>query len=85
MQVRFCFSKAKIHLLCLIYQAWTLVIHTAELHDFLLRGELRSAFMLCPWDKQMEGYGDQDKDATTSFIDMAGKLQSTEAVAQELL
>ena len=33
----------------------------------------------------MAGYGDQDKDATTSSIEMAGKLQSTEAVAQELL
>ena len=33
----------------------------------------------------MERYGDHDKDATTSSIDMAGKLQSTEAVAQELL
>ena len=33
----------------------------------------------------MEGYGDQDQDATTSSIDMAGKLRSTKAVAQELL
>ena len=32
----------------------------------------------------MEGYGDHDKDATTSSIDMAGKLQSTEAVVEEL-
>ena len=33
----------------------------------------------------MERYGDHDKDANTSSIDMAGKLQSTETVAQELL